>query len=74
MRYVAPHETKQVFACPTKTSRLNRLGMFGSLMMLQKPAVRQPFLEAFDPFAGGFGVVRPQAKAVATSGQLLVEG
>ena len=34
----------------------------------QKPTVRQPFLEAFDPFAGGFGVVRAQAKAVAAPG------
>ena len=36
--------------------------------LLQKPAVGKPFLEAFDPFAGGFGVVRPQTKAVAAPG------
>ena len=30
--------------------------------------IPQPFLEAFDPFTGGFGVVRPQAKTVAGPG------
>ena len=37
-------------------------------LLLQKPTVRQPFLEAFDPFADGLCVVRPQAKAVARPG------
>ena len=38
------------------------------LRPFQKPTVLQPFLEAFDPFAGELGVVRPQAKAVARPG------
>ena len=70
MRYVAPHETKLMFTCPTKRSRQNWLGISDSIISLafQKPAVGRPFLEAFDPVAGRFGVVRPQTKAVADPG------
>ena len=37
-------------------------GIFSTLIIFQEPAVGQPFLEAFDPFAGGFRL-----------GQLMVE-
>ena len=42
--------------------------MIEARLSYQKPAVGQPFLEAFDPFCHGLGVVGAQAKAVAAAG------
>lgn len=38
------------------------------LVLFQKPTIRQPPLEAFNPFGGGLGVVGSQAEAVAAPG------
>lgn len=39
-----------------------------SLSSVQKTSISQSFFEAFDPFAFGLCIVRPQAKTVAAPG------